>query len=237
MKKALQSIAIFLGLVALLALGMSLFNRRPARSPADVLGIMRQAVIDGNTKVFLACFEVEEYKPRTTLVSMRLYYSVVLKFERAMVETYGEPAAQYHGSNRLLEDMLRNDWGEKFEIIEDDQKATLVRIDSESGQDDRDAGDAMYVATPSDRPIKLYLNANGQWMVNAESVLPLTHDIYKAGIIYRYRIQGLGSTRQLIGQPGYDVARISEKLAAEMFEADGLGRTGVEILNPYAPQD
>ena len=119
MRKAIKSVAIFLGLVALLALGMLLFQRQPARSPVNILGIMRQAVIDGNTKVFLACFEVEEYKPRSTLASMCRYYSAVLKFEQAMVETYGERAAQYHGSNRLLEDMLRDAWGEKFEIVED----------------------------------------------------------------------------------------------------------------------
>ncbi len=189
-----------LAVMVCLSVSLSAGCSKKASTPKEALENMAQAMRDGDSEAFVACFDATEDQEKILGVMCEMM-STMMKFEEAMVEEYGEDAVKKDGSKNNFGDLKDDKWLEDVEIKIDGDKATATK-----------KGEG--------KPMNL-VKKDGGWKIAAEDMAGenQTKDMDKALKMFEAMTKAMKDATGKIGKDGYTAEKINQEMGAEMMKA------------------
>ena len=191
---------MMLAVIACLSVSLSTGCSKKASTPKEALENMVQAMRDGDSKAFVACFDATEDQEKV-LIALCERTSATMKFEKAMVKEYGEDAVRKSGSKSNLDDFKDDKWLEDIDIKIDGDKATAAK----KGQKE---------------PLNL-IKKDGGWKIVAGDMAgkKQTENIDKVLKMFEAMIKVTKDATDKIGKDGYTAEKINKEMGEEMMKA------------------
>ena len=191
---------MMLAVIACLSVSLSAGCSKKASTPKEALENMAEAIRDGDSEAFVACFDATEDQEKFLGVMCELT-SAMMKFEEAMVDEYGEDAVKKGGSKSNLDDFKDDKWIEDVEIKIDGDKATATK----KGQK---------------KPLNL-VKKDGGWKIDAGDMADekQVKDLDKALKMFDAMIKATKDATDKIGKDGYTAEKINKEMGEEMMKA------------------
>ncbi len=189
-----------LAIIACLSVSLSAGCSKKASTPKEVLENMAEAMQDGDSEAFVACFDATEDQEKLLGATCEMM-SAMIKFEEAMVKEYGEDAVKKSGSKSNFSDFKDDKWLEDLEIKIDGDKATATK-----------KGDK--------EPMNL-VKKDGGWKIDAKDMADEKQmkDLDKALKMFEAMANVTKDATDKIGKDGYTAEKINKEMGEDMMKA------------------
>ena len=176
---------------------------KKADTPKQALENMRLALLTGDEKAFVNCFEASQAQ-KQMLGSMCEFSSAAGEFQKAMEKAYGEGSFKQNKVPNPGADLQDENWLEDVTIKVDGDRAEVLRQGIPQG-------------------LKL-IRKDGLWKIDSWSMLgaqdsPDDKDMDQAAKMFQAMTKAIEQVRPKIGQAGYTAEKLDQELKQAMMMA------------------
>ena len=174
---------------------------KPADTPAQALENMRLAMLAGNKKAFINCFEANDAQ-KQLLGAMCELSSAGAEFQQAMIKAYGEDAVKKMQGATPDADMSDEDWLEQVKI----------KVD----------GDKAFVTKKGEKEALELVKKNGLWKISSWGMLGGRENLSEEELAQMVKMfEGMAKimtdAKQKVGKTGYTAEKINQEVGREMM--------------------